>query len=81
MFVLSRCRRHGLLQLQVTSSSPLAGHPFRATQETLIMFKKLISGIIGAAFMLAVGTTAMVQNAHAAPWCYKTGPNTVQCTR
>jgi hypothetical protein len=47
----------------------------------LIMFKKLVSGFIGAAFMVAVGTTAMVQNAHAAPWCYKTGPNTVQCTR
>ncbi len=45
------------------------------------MFKKLVSGFIGAAFMVAVGTTAMVQNAHAAPWCYKTGPNTVQCTR
>ena len=45
------------------------------------MFKKLIRGIVGATFMLAIGTTAMVQSAHAAPWCYKTGPNTVQCTR
>lgn len=45
------------------------------------MFKKLISGIVGVTFMLAIGTTAMVQSAQAAPWCYKTGPNTVQCTR
>ena len=45
------------------------------------MFNKLISGIAGAAFMLAVGMTTMTQSAHAAPWCYKTGANTVQCTR
>ena len=51
----------------------------RVTQETLIMFKKLISGIIGGALMMAVGMTAM--NAHALPGCYKTGKNTVQCTR
>lgn len=53
----------------------------RITQETQTMFNKLISGIAGAAFMLAVGLTTMTQSAQAAPWCYKTGPNTVQCTR
>jgi len=45
------------------------------------MFNKMISGIAGAAFMLAVGLTTMTQSAQAGPWCYKTGPNTVQCTR
>ena len=53
----------------------------RITQETQTMFTKLISGIAGAAFMLAVGMTTMTQSAQAAPWCYKTGANTVQCTR
>ena len=41
------------------------------------MIIKLISGIAGAAFMLA----AMAGSAQAIPGCYKTGPNTVQCTR
>jgi hypothetical protein len=45
------------------------------------MLFKFISGIAGAAFMLAVGMTTLTQSAHAGPWCYKTGPNTVQCTR
>ncbi|MFO1163215.1 MAG: hypothetical protein U1E60_30580 [Reyranellaceae bacterium] len=42
------------------------------------MLIKFISGIAGAALMLAVG---MAGTAHAIPGCYKTGPNTVQCTR
>ena len=41
------------------------------------MIIKLISGIVGAAFMVAT----LAGSAHAIPGCYKTGPNTVQCTR
>jgi hypothetical protein len=44
----------------------------RITEETLIMFSNLT-------FILAVGMIATVQKADARPWCYKTGPNTVQC--
>lgn len=45
------------------------------------MFIKLISSITGAALAVVIGVTAASQTANAAPWCYKTGPNTVQCTR
>lgn len=49
-----------------------------ASQRRQVMLIKFISGIAGAALMLAVG---MAGTAHAIPGCYKTGPNTVQCTR
>ena len=44
------------------------------------MFRKFITGL-AAVSLLAVGMIASVQQANALPGCYKTGPNTVQCTR
>jgi hypothetical protein len=42
---------------------------------------KLISSITGAALAVVIGLTAASQTAQAIPGCYKTGKNTVQCTR
>ena len=43
------------------------------------MFEKLMTGAVALAFVAAVGMIAMLQQADAGPWCYKTGRNTVQC--
>lgn len=43
------------------------------------MLSKLMSGIAGFAFTMAIGMAVTLQHADAAPWCYKTGNNTVQC--
>jgi hypothetical protein len=43
------------------------------------MLEKLMTGLAAFVFILAVGMIAMLQQADAGPWCYKTGRNTVQC--
>lgn len=43
------------------------------------MLEKMITGLAALAFVAAIGMIAMAQYADAAPWCYKTGRNTVQC--
>ncbi|MFO1158927.1 MAG: hypothetical protein U1E60_08810 [Reyranellaceae bacterium] len=45
------------------------------------MLIKFIGSLTGAALAIVIGVTAASQAANAGPWCYRTGPNTVQCTR
>ena len=84
LLVLARRRRHDLLQLPLIFR-PLhftrAGHGVPPQTGETDMFIKLIGAITGAALAVVIGVAAASQAAQAAPWCYKTGPNTVQCTR
>jgi hypothetical protein len=45
------------------------------------MLKTLTTAFGAFAFVLTIGMLALPKTADAGPWCYRTGSNTVQCTR